>query len=498
VPRPLRVLALLGLGGCNALFGVDDLGFDASGSGAAAGAPASGGGGASTATSGGGGAGGVPPASGALEWARAYAGTGVDVSRELFFTSDDHLRVTGTYGAHLDLGSAPVPDAVTDTVFVTELDEDGTPLWARAWPGGGNAPQRGPAIAPAEDGGTILAGRFADAIDFGAGAIPAAGAEDGFVAKLAPDGAVVWASTFGNAGNDAGWAVIAGPIQSSVVVGSFVGSLVVGGQTYLGHADTDGVLIGYDPSGGVYGAALFGGPGDVSPRAVARQADQIIVTGYFNGTLELPGGDLVSAGGTDVFVLAAEVGGVTWSLSLGASADDQGLDVAVGTDGIIYVVGSYQGSVLVDSETTLVAAGDDDAFLVAFDPAGTPLWAKSFGSAGEERFYSVAVDADGRLGVVGYYTADLDLGGGALPPAPGGNPAVVVAKLDAAGSPLWSHGYGVSIDQQAPITPFRALRAAAVAPTGAVAVTGFFEGTLDLGPLTSTVQEDFFVARFAP
>jgi hypothetical protein len=31
-----------------------------------------------------------------------------------------------------------------------------------------------------------------------------------------------------------------------------------------------------------------------------------------------------------------------------------------------------------------------------------------------------------------------------------------------------------------------------------VAVTGFFEGTLDLGPLTSMLQEDFFVARFGP
>ena len=75
----------------------------------------------------------------------------------------------------------------------------------------------------------------------------------------------------------------------------------------------------------------------------------------------------------------------------------------------------------------LVSAGSRDTFVVKLDASGDHQWSKSFGDADEQSSASVAVDGAGNVLITGYFSGFVDFGGGPLVCA--GVRDVFVAKL---------------------------------------------------------------------
>lgn len=251
-----------------------------------------------------------------------------------------------------------------------------------------------------------------------------------------------------------------------------------------------------DQPGGTQWSKHFSGVSDrYLSWATPAPGDEMVLAGFFVGTIDL-GGDPLSSGEKwtssepeyAVFVARLKSNGEhVWSKRFGGAGSARAQGAAVDAKGTIWLVGSFTGA-LTFGETTLTSAGKSDVFLAHLDSKGTPLWAKQFGDADEQVGNAVGVDSEGNVVFSGVLSGSADFGGGPLTSA--GAQDIFLAKLDKDGNHLWSRRFGDATAQ-------RALGMAVDGSEGLI-LTGSFNGQLDLGggPLISAGGSDAFVARF--
>ena len=140
------------------------------------------------------------------------------------------------------------------------------------------------------------------------------------------------------------------------------------------------------------------------------------VTGHFSGTTDFdparthPGNaDVLTARGTqDIFVAKyAADDTLVWARRMGGAGGnttelDRGQAVSVDAAGNVYAAGYFVGSADFSLTINLTSAGGQDAFVVKINPAGTVLWAKTWGGTGSDQAHGVGTDAAGNVYVGGY------------------------------------------------------------------------------------------------
>ena len=218
----------------------------------------------------------------------------------------------------------------------------------------------------------------------------------------------------------------------------------------------------------------FGGPStDVALDVATDADDNIVIAGYFYSTSDFGGGTLTSAGSGDIFVAKYDTdGNHVWSQRFGGTNFELAQAVATDAAGNVLLVGRARGTVDFGGGP-LAPAGQDDIVVAKLDAAGTHVWSKRFGGTSYEYAQGVAVDPTGDVVLTGYFNStNLDFGGGPL--APVGGYDIFAAKLDgASGGYLWADSFGgFSSDVGTDV---------AVDLAGDVLVTGYFYGAVDFG-----------------
>lgn len=244
-------------------------------------------------------------------------------------------------------------------------------------------------------------------------------------------------------------------------------------------------------------AKVFGDASDQHPVSVAvNGSGDIVVAGYFLGSLVLGGTSLISAGSSDFFVTKlSSKGTVLWAKQYG-DAIDNGNEIAVtfGLAGQVAVTGGFKGAIKFGA-TTLTSAGGEDVFAAMLDASGTPIWAKKFGDAANQRARSVAATAQGDIILAGGFFGTVDFGGGLLTSA--GSQDIFLTKLSGTtGASIWAKRLGDAGGQ--PVA-FQNGTAVTVDPVGNVLLTGTFTTSIALGgmsPLLSVGADDIFLAKF--
>jgi hypothetical protein len=243
-------------------------------------------------------------------------------------------------------------------------------------------------------------------------------------------------------------------------------------------------------------AKRYGDMAEQHAQGVTARATDVVATGWFAGTVDFGGGP-ITATATDVFLLklAATDGGHVWSKRFGGDATSYqyGEGVALDAAGNTVVVGEFSDKLDLGGGP-MPGSGGTDIFLGKLNPSGGHIWSAHFGDGADQYGGAVALDANGAVIITGRNEGVVDFGGGPITnPAAGmvGGGSVYVAKFDAGGSHVWSHGYGDGSDEYGV--------SVAADPKGDVLVVATGGGSFDFGGglLTGAGGGDIFVAKLA-
>lgn len=229
-----------------------------------------------------------------------------------------------------------------------------------------------------------------------------------------------------------------------------------------------------------YGSTGF----DIGYAVAVDGDDNVIATGYFNGTVDFGGGGLMSAGGSDVFLVKLDdTGAHVWSKRLGGTGTDVGYAVAVDVAGSVFVAGGFDGTVNFGGGD-LTSAGGADIFVVKFDANGAFLWSKRFGSTLGDYAFGLAVHVSDVI-VAGVFRGTVDFGGGALVSL--GFDDLYVARFDGLGTHEWSARNGNTLFDRA--------NAICLDGAGNIFLAGQFQGTVS-GQIASGTNA--FLSKYSP
>jgi hypothetical protein len=338
----------------------------------------------------------------------------------------------------------------------------------------------------------LVTGNFSGSVNFGDGLLKSAGGTDGFIVKLDANGKTLWSKRFGDGDVQEGQSVAVDNADNVLVTGYFMGSVDFGDGVILNATSRDGFVMKVDANGKTLWSKRFGSY-MYGASVAADGAGNVLLAGSFGDSITFGADVLVAEGALDVFVTKLDASGnPLWSKRFGGAAGyHYGANVAVDRVDNVLVVGAFSSSIDFGAGVPLVSMDGNDGFVAKLDMSGNPLWSKQFGDAGDQAGLGIASDSGGNVLVTGYFTGAIAFDGSSM--ASSGKSDAFLAKLDASGSYfLWSKLFGDSDDQAA--------RSVALNSADEVFVTGSFDSTIDFGDgsLISAGAADVFVAKFSP
>jgi hypothetical protein len=292
-----------------------------------------------------------------------------------------------------------------------------------AWSIGGPGADEARAVAVDARGNVYVAGVFTDTMVVGPGAATAtltsAGDADIFLSKYAPDGNVVWAWSIGGAGSDQVYQVAVDPFGSVLIAGGFAAQ------------------VDFEPG----------------------EADASVNTG----------------GERHGFVAKyTEAGALVWVTPVGLAGDDEILSMALDPAGNVVAAGLARIST---SPGQPAAVQRGDLFALRLDGDGRLIWSAVLPTLSEGIGpVAVTVSRTGEMVLATSYsgTVRVALGAGIVDATSAGGTDILVMKLTSGGELVWARSIG-GPGNEAPGTGGLALD-----PAGNVALTGAFDGPLDV------------------
>lgn len=412
---------------------------------------------------------GSPACTGAHLWSKRYGSKTQTGSAAV--DKSGNVALIGSFDETTDLGSGLLTSAGSTDVYLAKLSSTGAPIFSKRF--GNASSQQGNAVSFDIAGNIYVAGSFQGAIELGGASLTSAGSDDVFIAKLDPKGKHLWSKRFGGPSAEAALFVGADDLGYVYAAGGFAGSVNFGSGLLTSAGGSDIFVLGLDPGGNELWSKRAGDVGSDSVGSMAVDPDgNVFLTGRFSSTIDFGGGLLTGAGADDVFAVKLDYfGDPLWARSAGDSMSQSGAAIAADALGNTFLGGDFQGSLDLGNGSIL-SAGVNDVFVAMLDGTGGPVWARRFGDAADQHLSSLTVDATGNVIVTGQFQGVIDFGDG--PHVSAGGNDIFVAKLDAAGSALWSKSFGdVSFAQNS--------RSVASDVSGSIVIAGTFGGSADFG-----------------
>jgi hypothetical protein len=346
--------------------------------------------------------------SGAFQWVTTIGGPNEERGDAVAIDDKGNIAASGLFSDKVTAGSMSGMARGSDDLFVVALDAAGEPQWL--WTAGGKASDAATAIAPAGDGGWIVAVSFADSVELGTNALTARGGDDAALVKLSAGGDVEWVTQVGGEYPDEITQLDVDPAGNIYTLGRFKGLIELGGSKLKSAGDDDLFVARFDPVGNHVWSVRIGNAFAERPGGLTvDQAGHVAVTGSFDKDLDFLGTPILSKGESDVFVgrLTPE-GKLLWVKSFGGARADAGLGIDADAAGNLVVAGGF--------ETTIDLGGGDfksagymDGFFAKFDAGGAHVWSRRWGAKDQDVALAVAIAADGAPFVSGAYRFTLDL-----------------------------------------------------------------------------------------
>jgi hypothetical protein len=247
-------------------------------------------------------------------------------------------------------------------------------------------------------------------VDLGKGPVNGGGGAgaDGFIGRYGPN-APAWVNQIIGPGEDKIIATAPAPGGEVYAGGWFEQSTKWNGAQLTSAGDRDLFLARMNTFTGMVSMTKpLGGPGRDEVSSLAGDGTNLIVGGFFDDTLTFGGTAqpiTAAPGGVpplDVFVakLDAAMNGV-WAVRFGSGGEDRGTTVALDKNGDVYVAGQFQNQVTF-GDVSLDAKGMHDIFVAKLHgDSGTVAWAVQLGTTGDDGPNRIVVDAAGHPVIIG-------------------------------------------------------------------------------------------------
>lgn len=249
-------------------------------------------------------------------------------------------------------------------------------------------------------------------------------------------------------------------------------------------------------------------------RCIATDSDGNVYTaGFFSHTVDFdPGPGVFNLTGADgsaeqrgTFIAKLDSNGhFVWAIQIPVFESFGRLDMKVDSDGTIYLVSDFIGTVDMDpgpAVAMLTSMGLQDAYVMKLSANGALLWVKQFGGGvGNSTTGNVLdVDKDGHVFVTGLFsnTVDFDPGAGVFALTATAASRSYIVKLSRNGDLVWARQFG----QSGPAFGGTIVNDLECDDAGAVYLAGIFSGVCDFDPgdnayaLASKGLNDGFITR---
>lgn len=361
---------------------------------------------------------------GSVMWSVALGGESTNSAEALAIADDGSSVVVGSFSGDLSIGDGKLSSAGADDIFVTKIAADGHRLWAKRI--GANDIEAADSVAIDKEGNIYLTGVFRSTVMFGEQELTAVGDSDIFVTKLTPDGDFLWTRGFGAIGQDFGRHIDVDSKGNVVLLAEISLQVGFGGEDLTTNGNRDIALVKLSPEGQhIWSKSMGSSYDDFGIRFDIDPADNILMTGSYEDSINFGGEDLKAMRRSDMYVAKFDTNGEhVWSKTFGGKDKDWGNSIASDVHGNSYVTGWFWYEVDF-GEHKVKSRGKEDVFLLKLSPAGDVLWAKSFGNTSRDMGKAVAVDAEGGVVTVGSYNVSIDFGAGEITPTPGPDPKML-------------------------------------------------------------------------
>jgi hypothetical protein len=363
-----------------------------------------------------------------------------EIAGDVAVAPNGDVIVVGAFNGELDFDPDPANEVLRSAyskggsakaAFIWRLDSDGQFVWVRT-PGDNSGGQFIAKTVATDAAGTVyVGGTFNSTLypDDGltSGYTNTKGGVDVWVGRFAAtNGNTLYFGTMGGSGADdvtdvavqqsGGNAVYVGTFDSP----SFDANPYAGLSTLSRAGQSSAFVAEVDRYMGFVQAKKFGGSGTSTALAngvAIDAAGSIHVVGQFTGTIDLnPGAATLTQtadGGTDAWVVKLNTdGNLLWGYDRGGTGDDAALGVAVKTNGTVLISGYFSNTVDFapgNVNIFLTSNGGRDGFLWKLGANGEAPAVRRIGNTGSDSVVGVALDALGRIALVGSYTQTVDL-----------------------------------------------------------------------------------------
>ncbi|MGD1047129.1 MAG: hypothetical protein ABR899_00075 [Candidatus Krumholzibacteriaceae bacterium] len=299
---------------------------------------------------------------GACLWSKRFGDGSDQIATAVAIDASGNVIVTGVFYGAVDFGDGALTSAGSSDIFVAKFGSDGACLWSKRF--GDESGQTAQAVAVDASGDIFVAGYFEGTVDFGGGALTNAGDMDIFVAKLGPGGAHVWSKRFGDADYQFARAIAVDASGNAIVTGDIDGTVDFGGGALTSAGSADVFVVKVASDGTHVWSKIFGDESYQRANGVAVDAfGNVLVTGSFYGAVDFGGGALTSAGQWDIFVTKfGSDGACLGSRRFGDSNSQFAYAVAADASGNAIITGDFDGTVDLGGGA-LTSAGGRDIFV---------------------------------------------------------------------------------------------------------------------------------------
>jgi len=222
-----------------------------------------------------------------------------------------------------------------------------------------------------------------------------------------------WANQCGNPPNttDTKTALASGIDGNFYLSGEFLDTAQFGNKMLVSAGGTDIFLVKYNSEGiAVWTNRIGSVDYDYVQKIIVDEDGNVIVTGYFYGTTQIGQDQYTSYGSQDVFIAKFNSeGDFLWSHRAGGPMADYIRGLTLDADQNLIVTG-YFYDMISFGDTTILASGSSDIYLAKFDAEGGLLWATSAGGSSSDQAHSASCDPDGNILLTGSFYYDITLG----------------------------------------------------------------------------------------